>query len=175
MSFFGLENSTLEDEKRRFQQGGLRADEDIAVYNWGEEDYDGLGSALQEGGDELNDETFGSSGPVGKCKFRIFTYMSLISNGVIGKDFDFTAHTLSEVERPNQTFANIVEKPKVIAEPGRNSIFYIFPNVTLSSTFTSSRVNMGEQISVLCLTPQQHRREYRAQSWSCSPGNTKYF
>ncbi|KAL5537061.1 PAT1 [Sanghuangporus sanghuang] len=81
MSFFGVESSNpIEDEKRRFLAGESTADEDIAVYNWGQEDYDGLGNALQEGGDELNDETFGSTGPV-------------------GKDFDFTAQALPELER----------------------------------------------------------------------------
>ncbi|KAL5492252.1 PAT1 [Sanghuangporus weigelae] len=81
MSFFGLESSNqIEDEKRRFLAGESTADEDIAVYNWGQEDYDGLGNALQEGGDELNDETFGGTGPV-------------------GKDFDFTAQALPELER----------------------------------------------------------------------------
>ncbi|EJD07401.1 uncharacterized protein FOMMEDRAFT_100603 [Fomitiporia mediterranea MF3/22] len=81
MSFFGLEtNNPIEEEKRRFLSGETRADEDIAVYNWGQDDYDGLGHALQEGGDELNDETFGGTGPV-------------------GKDFDFTAHALPDLER----------------------------------------------------------------------------
>ena len=66
MSFFGLEqNSDLENEKRKFLEGAARQ-EDVAVYTWGEEGYDGLGDALQEGGDELNDETFGG-GPVGAC------------------------------------------------------------------------------------------------------------
>ena len=59
MSFFGLENNSLEDEKARFLEGGLHESEDVAVYTWGEESYDGLGDALQEGGDDLNDETFG--------------------------------------------------------------------------------------------------------------------
>ena len=67
MSFFGLEtNNPIEDERRRFLAGETKADEDIAVYNWGAEDYDGLGNALQEGRDELNDETFGGTEPVGE-------------------------------------------------------------------------------------------------------------
>lgn len=33
------------------------AEEDVAVYTWGE-------SALEEGGDAFNDETFGDSGPI---------------------------------------------------------------------------------------------------------------
>lgn len=66
MSFFGFENNNLEEEKRRFLAGDLPQDEDIAVYNWGTEDYDGLGNALQEGGDDFNDETFGGTGPVGE-------------------------------------------------------------------------------------------------------------
>lgn len=41
----------------------------MAVYTWGEESYEGLGNALNqldEQGDELNDETFGGSEPVGE-------------------------------------------------------------------------------------------------------------
>jgi len=57
MAFFGLPERDL--------VGGSDPDEDVAVYTWGEESYDGLGDALQEGGDDLNDETFGSSGPIG--------------------------------------------------------------------------------------------------------------
>jgi Topoisomerase II-associated protein PAT1. len=66
MSFFGFEQTDLEKEKKSFLDGGLRESEDLAVYTWGEESYDGLGDALQEGGDELNDETFGSSDNVGE-------------------------------------------------------------------------------------------------------------
>jgi len=59
MAFFGLPEhelpiGSLEDRY-----------EHIAEYTWGEESYDGLGDALQEARDNLNDETFGSSGPVG--------------------------------------------------------------------------------------------------------------
>jgi DNA topoisomerase 2-associated protein PAT1 len=53
MAFFGLPERDLDP------------DEDVAVYTWGEESYDGLGDALQEGGDDLNDETFGTAGPIG--------------------------------------------------------------------------------------------------------------
>lgn len=71
MSFFGFDQpNSLEDEKRRFLEGGAQAalqQDDVAVYTWGEESYDGLGDALQEGGDELNDETFGGTGQVGAC------------------------------------------------------------------------------------------------------------
>ncbi len=67
MSFFGFEENDLEKEKRRFLERGssLQQDEDLAVYTWGEESYDGLGDALQEGNDDLNDETFGTIGSVG--------------------------------------------------------------------------------------------------------------
>ncbi|KAK0501205.1 topoisomerase II-associated protein PAT1 [Armillaria luteobubalina] len=66
MSFFGFEQSDLEKEKQRFLEGGPQDTENLAVFTWGEESYDGLGDALQEGGDDLNDETFGGSGAVGK-------------------------------------------------------------------------------------------------------------
>ena len=65
MSFFGFESNDLERDKRRVLEGGSHETEDLAVYTWGEEGYDGLGEALQEGGDELNDETFGNSGVIG--------------------------------------------------------------------------------------------------------------
>ena len=73
MSFFGFENSSLEDEKRRFLESGAQAaqQDDVAVYTWGEESYDGLGDALQEGGDDLNDETFGGSGAVGTHRLQL--------------------------------------------------------------------------------------------------------
>lgn len=65
MSFFGFEQNDLEREKLKFLEGGTHESEDVAVYTWGEESYDGLGDALQEGGDELNDETFGGTGNIG--------------------------------------------------------------------------------------------------------------
>ena len=66
MSFFGFEQGDFEKERSQFVGGGLHESEDIAVYTWGEESYDGLGDALQEGGDELNDETFGAGGGIGE-------------------------------------------------------------------------------------------------------------
>ncbi|CAK5267609.1 unnamed protein product [Mycena citricolor] len=65
MSFFGLPGHDLEAERESIRKGGGLS-EDVAVYTWGEESYDGLGDALQEGGDDFNDETFGDSGTVGK-------------------------------------------------------------------------------------------------------------
>jgi DNA topoisomerase 2-associated protein PAT1 len=67
MAFFGFETSNLEDDKARYLNGGgLNGREKIEEYTWGEESYDGLGDALQERGDDFNDETFGGNGPVGK-------------------------------------------------------------------------------------------------------------
>jgi len=65
MSFFGIDNNDLENEKRKYLEGQLDDGSDIPIYTWGTERYDGLGDALQEGGDNLNDETFGGNGPVG--------------------------------------------------------------------------------------------------------------
>ncbi|KAH9479583.1 DNA topoisomerase 2-associated protein pat1 [Psilocybe cubensis] len=56
MAFFGLPERDLKSDQH----------ENIAVYDWNDESYDGLGDALQEGGDDLNDETFGSTDPIGK-------------------------------------------------------------------------------------------------------------
>jgi DNA topoisomerase 2-associated protein PAT1 len=70
MSFFGFDNNNLIEKERRVARIGpdLNANEDIVVYNWGADDYNDLGNALQEGGDDLNDETFGNSGPVGELR-----------------------------------------------------------------------------------------------------------
>ncbi len=70
MSFFRFEPH--DRLKQRFSE--VKGEqEDLAVYTWGEDSYDGLGDALQEGGDELNDETFGGTGEVGK--FSMFHWI----------------------------------------------------------------------------------------------------
>ena len=51
MSSLGFNNNNaidvIENERRAARAGGqLTSDEDIAVYNWGAEDYDGLGNAF---------------------------------------------------------------------------------------------------------------------------------
>ncbi len=46
--------------KETFALSGAGEEEDLAVYTWGE----GLDNNLLEGGDDLNDETFGGSGNV---------------------------------------------------------------------------------------------------------------
>jgi hypothetical protein len=76
MAFFGFEqDNVLEKEKRRFLENGGKG-EQIAEYTWGEESYDNLGDALLEGGDDLNDETFGGSGPIGKSYVYTSTDLS---------------------------------------------------------------------------------------------------
>jgi hypothetical protein len=85
MAFFGLPENELPR---------VGPDEDLAVYTWGEDSYDGLGDALQEGGDDLNDETFGSVGTVGQyCFLRPVHCYSLSSSG---KDFDFAGNHQSQ-------------------------------------------------------------------------------
>lgn len=51
------EDPTVLDAKISALTAG--AQEDVAVYTWGEEDYDGLGDRLDEAGDTFNDDTFG--------------------------------------------------------------------------------------------------------------------
>ena len=54
-----------------FALSGAGEEEDLAVYNWG----DATQGNLLEGGDDLNDETFGGSGQVGEstCGSLSFT------------------------------------------------------------------------------------------------------
>ncbi|KAJ7767435.1 topoisomerase II-associated protein PAT1 [Mycena maculata] len=94
MSFFGFQENDLEEERQRIRNGGAHENEDVAVYTWGEESYDGLGDALQEGGDDLNDETFGGGGSV-------------------GKDFDFAGQTsLLEPELAQQKSLSSEVQPR---------------------------------------------------------------
>ncbi|KAK0527026.1 DNA topoisomerase 2-associated protein pat1 [Tilletia horrida] len=82
MSFFGFD-TTLPRDRHSGGGGGARGGggggkknkttEDIEVYTWGEERYDGLGDGLEEQGDDFNDDTFG------------------IAPDKVGKDFDFSS------------------------------------------------------------------------------------
>lgn len=79
MSFYDFEQKHSEQEKLSFGRFADVPDE-VAVYTWGEEGYDGLGDLLQEGRDELNDETFGDALPVGRdvpgecARYRLLTF-----------------------------------------------------------------------------------------------------
>lgn len=77
---------------------GKLEQEDVAVYTWGEESYEGLGNAidqLDEQGDELNDETFGGAEPVGESGGTWSCWGSLDSpSRLTGRDFDFAGQTL---------------------------------------------------------------------------------
>jgi hypothetical protein len=85
MSFFGFEQTNrLQEEKRRFLEA-KGEQEDLAIYTWGEDSYDGLSSDLLERGDELNDETFGGTGEVGKFLF---------SNNSLSLTYDAQTRTL---------------------------------------------------------------------------------
>ncbi|KAK2463708.1 hypothetical protein APHAL10511_004459 [Amanita phalloides] len=79
MAFLGFEAESLDKEKQYFVHTIAQGAEEVPVFTWGEESYDGLGDALQEGGDELNDETFGNV-------------------DAVGKDFDFSSNTLPKFE-----------------------------------------------------------------------------
>jgi DNA topoisomerase 2-associated protein PAT1 len=65
MSFFGFETDL--PRVNNPSAHAASTEEDVAVYTWGEVSYDTLGDALEETGDDFNDETFGS-GPVGESK-----------------------------------------------------------------------------------------------------------
>lgn len=101
MSFFEFDKThdALEKEKEKLRQGGCSAQEDVAVYTWGESDYDGLGDALQEGGDELNDETFGGSDPVGANIIPLHFLTTHQHYFIEGKDFDFSKQGPSDVKQ----------------------------------------------------------------------------
>ena len=56
--FTGFQPASAHDT---FGLNNAGAEEDLAVYQWGD-----VGGSLLEGGDEMNDETFGDGGAVGE-------------------------------------------------------------------------------------------------------------
>lgn len=98
MAFFGYDNPIdLENEKHRFLDGdGQRPNEKIAVYTWGAQGYDGLGDELQEGGDELNDVTFGEVDDVGESVLfsAVLRRTRRLDGTRSGRDFDFSHSVL---------------------------------------------------------------------------------
>ncbi|WFD33425.1 DNA topoisomerase 2-associated protein pat1 [Malassezia cuniculi] len=85
MSFFGFDTSLPQDDRAAALAHGedhalktkiskalaASAQEDVEVYTWGQDGYDGLGDQLEETNDDLNEDTFGTFAED------------------VGKDFDF--------------------------------------------------------------------------------------
>ena len=171
MSFFGLEQSSdLEIEKRKFLERAARQ-EDVAVYTWGEESYDGLGDALQEGGDELNDETFGGAGDIGASLLAY--YSVLCTTLLLGKDFDFSGAALLDHQKPVASYTDRPlhagfsqqQQPQVLPKTQTpvliesRTVIIIVISLWLSHSAHSPRIaarrNMGQQISLLRPPSQQ--------------------
>jgi DNA topoisomerase 2-associated protein PAT1 len=104
MSFFGIDNNDLENEKRKYLEGNLEDDSDIPVYTWGTERYDGLTDVLQEGGDDLNDETFGGAGPVG-APDTLRSSETTADAIFAGKDYDFSQSAFFADDAPTKPLA----------------------------------------------------------------------
>lgn len=98
MSFFGFDANLPDAQK--FSKGGQHEEEDVAVYTWGEEGYDGLGDALDERGDDFNDETFGDSGRIGKS--WVIGIFSSLNHQITGRDFDFNHGPQEQFVQPQQ-------------------------------------------------------------------------
>ncbi|CAK9786062.1 hypothetical protein CC85DRAFT_314251 [Cutaneotrichosporon oleaginosum] len=103
MSFFGFDTALPDDPRAKgpgfhahantdaFNLGGAGVEEDLAVYQWGEGD-----ASLLEGGDELNDETFGDFDD-------------------IAADFNFSAAPAPSKPRVASTKSHF--GPKAVADP----------------------------------------------------------
>jgi hypothetical protein len=111
MSFFGFD-ATLPERRGGLDDGLLggafdnqAGAEDIAVYTWGTEDYDGLGDQLQEAGDDTNDMTFGGGGNIGQSsstwQFRIDLTFEVV---VLGTDFKFAQQTAQHAGNGNRGY-----------------------------------------------------------------------
>lgn len=102
--FFGFDSALPErrDAPEQFTQAG--AEEDLAVYTWGEEGYDGLGNALLEGGDDMNDETFGDDvGTIGEISVLCVRRDSGLMRVVRRKRFPVLSTTSTATVRSSTT------------------------------------------------------------------------
>ncbi|KAJ3731787.1 topoisomerase II-associated protein PAT1 [Lentinula guzmanii] len=126
MSFFGFEEKTLARGKDR--RAGQ--DEDLAVYTWGEENYDGLGDVLQEDHDDLNDETFGEA-------------------GAVGKDFDFSSPALPD----RNDFARLANM-RVEDRPSQSSTPLTLESIWDDKSPFSMRLNGSNRTTSSSLLPR---------------------
>lgn len=159
MSFFGFATGGLEEEKKKFLEGGLQESEDLAVYTWGDDSYDGLGDVLVEGGDELNDETFGGVGEVGK-DFD-FTKQAL-PDAIGGKDEKrIVAQEPLRQQTPFQDSSQLASKPAHVVSPAGVSIWddnSPFSALSLPRTNGTSR-------------PTDHQRTFSVSSKTTLPSH----
>lgn len=122
--FGGFQPSNVDET---FNLAGAGEEEDLAVYTWGE----GMGGSLMEGGDDLNDETFGDLGDVGELMHR---HLPRDDRGdpqleirecaqdckliCVGNDFQFSAQP-APAAPPKSKIASTASryKPKAVADP----------------------------------------------------------
>lgn len=112
-------------EQDDFAQTGAE-EEDLAVYTWGEDGYDGLGDALLEEGDDFNDDTFGGEDdpPVGESSLpslfsaiskvgeRVLTSLHLTCAFLQPKTLISTVEQLVSTIVPNQLKLNLLRLPQ---------------------------------------------------------------
>ncbi|QRV74092.1 topoisomerase II-associated protein PAT1 [Ceratobasidium sp. AG-Ba] len=137
MSFFGFD-TTLD----KFEARNNNGEEPIAVYDWGSENYDRLGDALDDSLDELNDETFGGSA------------------AEVGKDFDFSGGGGSKTTPTLTAPSKVSPQPPVAANNNVTCTLFIsslyhhtiLRSIPSSSKPHVSRRNLERQVS--CFRPR---------------------
>lgn len=87
--FSGFQASNTD---QTFALSGAGEEEDLAVYTWGE----GLDSNLLEGGDDMNDETFGGGGNIGGFAGRLLQLDLMVDTFRTGFPIFLTARTSAE-------------------------------------------------------------------------------
>jgi DNA topoisomerase 2-associated protein PAT1 len=103
-----------------FQQPNAGEEEDLAVYNWG----DGGATNLLEGGDDMNDETFGDVGDVGESRDWDIRYYTCIVTDEVGRDFQWAnpapvAPASKQGTKPRGPIASTASRygPKTVYDP----------------------------------------------------------
>ena len=110
---FATNDSTSFGHGFSSQNGG--EEDDLAVYNWGE----GAATNLLEGGDELNDETFGDVGDVGMSSL-LRVHLHVADEG--GRDFQWAKPAPSapaKSTKPRGPIASTQSRygPKAVHDP----------------------------------------------------------
>lgn len=114
---FGGFQASNADQAFGLGHGNQGEDEDLAVYTWGQ------GGSLMEGGDDMNDETFGDFGEVGEWLARPVAHVTFrplvrLDTDNQGNNFQFSSQPV-QPQPKTQKIASTASryKPKAAYDP----------------------------------------------------------
>ncbi|WWC65060.1 uncharacterized protein I303_107674 [Kwoniella dejecticola CBS 10117] len=143
-----------------FALGGAGEEEDLAVYTWGE----GMGGGLMEGGDEMNDETFGDD------------------LGAVSNNFQFSAQTAAQPSKGyghGQTTGKIAStqsryKPKAAYDPfafSEDDFYSSRPSKKTTTTKAPARPKPNTAHSGSVETSWNNKPAVSSPAWGTAPSS----